>query len=83
MNGFLYTLNLSVALYFNFNLKSNKTFRYAFDDLLKKSKETVEEKKGNDSSTSETTKLILSCSFLKGYWEKNKEAYEGYSISGI
>merc|ERR1711962_1973693 len=55
--------------------------KYAFDDLLKKSEDTIKEKKGKDSSTSETPKLILSCSFLKGYWEKNKEVYEGYSIS--
>ena len=71
-----------MILYFDFNVKS-KTFRYAFDDLLKKSEETIEEKKGKDSSKSETPKLILSCSFLKGYWEKNKEVYAAYSISGI
>ena len=75
--------NLSVVIYSNCSIISNKTFRYAFDDLLRKSEDTVEAKKGNDSSTSESPKLVLSCSFLKGYWEKNKEAYEGYSISGI
>lgn len=57
--------------------------KHAFDDLLNKSEETEEEKNLKDCSASEPTKLILSCSFLKGYWEKNKGTYEGFDITGI
>ena len=57
--------------------------RHAFHDLLNKSEEETEEKNAANSSASNGCKLILSCSFLIGYFEKNKNSYEGCDITKI
>ena len=69
----------------NFRYKNECAFifRHAFDELLNKS-----EKKGSNvgdevSSDSKKPKLILSCSFLKNYFEKNKDSYEGCDVTQI
>jgi hypothetical protein len=58
-------------------------FRHAFNDLLNNSDKPEAEKKNKDFSAPQNSKLILSCSFLKGYWEKNKGSYEGFDITEI
>ena len=58
-------------------------FRHAFNDLLNNTDEPETDNKNKDSSASQNSKLILSCSFLKGYWEKNKGSYEGFNITEI
>ena len=58
-------------------------FRHAFDELLNKS-EKKESNVGDEvSSDSKKPKLILSCSFLKNYFEKNKDSYEGCDVEQI
>ena len=69
------------------NLRYNNicvfTFRHAFDELLNKS-EKKESNVGDEvSSDSKKPKLILSCSFLKNYFEKNKDSYEGFDVTQI
>ena len=69
----------------NFGYKNDCSFifRHAFDELLNKS-EKKESNVGDEvSSDSKKPKLILSCSFLKNYFEKNKDSYEGFDVTQI
>ena len=76
---------MSEVILANFGYKNNCafTFRHAFDELLNKS-EKKESNVGDEvSSVSKKPKLILSCSFLKNYFEKNKDSYEGFDVTQI
>ena len=56
-------------------------FRHAFDDVLGITDGDSRNEEKLSSSTQRGSKLILSCSYLKDYWKKNKKEYEGFKIN--
>ena len=76
---------MSILLVVNLRYRNDFAFifRHAFDELLTKS-EKKESNVGDEvPSDSKKPKLILSCSFLKNYFEKNKDSYEGCDVEQI